>query len=75
MSSTLTWRRAGVGAPSRRIIGRARTGLEYVDTDDLLTHLPEQLEAVQKACLEASRAVAVRYFQYSAPLTWVHEEG
>ncbi len=67
--------RAGIGAPSRRVIGRARTGLEFLDADQLLEVLPAQLEAVQTACLETSREVATRYFRYSAPMAWVHEEG
>ena len=65
--------RAGVGDPARRVIGRTRTGLEYVDPADLLATLPQQLAIVQSACLEASRAVAARYFQYAAPVAWAHE--
>jgi uncharacterized alpha-E superfamily protein len=67
--------RAGVGDPSRRIVGRVRTRLEYVDTAELLAELPAHLERIQAASLEASAAVAARYFQYAAPLAWVHEEG
>jgi uncharacterized alpha-E superfamily protein len=65
--------RAGVGDPARRVIGRTRTGLEYVDRDDLIATLPHQLAVVQSACLEASREVAARYFQYAAPVAWAHE--
>jgi uncharacterized alpha-E superfamily protein len=67
--------RAGVGDPARRIVGRARTGLEYVDAGVLLAELPEHLERIQAASLEASAAVAKRYFQYAAPVAWLHEEG
>ena len=67
--------RTGVGDPSRRIVGRARTSLEYVDVSVLLAELPDHLERIQAASLEASAEVAARYFQYAEPTAWAHEEG
>ena len=67
--------RAGVGDPARRIIGRARTGLEYLDSGQLLDELPTQLASIQEACHAAAGAVADRYFQYAAPVAWLHESG
>jgi uncharacterized alpha-E superfamily protein len=67
--------RAGVDDPARRVVGRVRTSLEYVDGSTLLTDLPLHLERVQAAGLEASAAVGARYFQYATPVPWAHEEG
>ena len=67
--------RLGIADPARRTVGRARTGLEYADTDDLLTELPDHLDRLQRACQEATAAVAARYFESSMPVVWNHEEG
>ena len=68
--------RAGVGAPSRRIIGRARTGLEYVDAADLLATCPASWSAVQT---RVPRGLAARSrpatSQTARRSTWVARGG
>jgi len=66
--------RAGVDDPARRLVGRARSALEYVDRTDLLRFLPDHLEQLRETCALASEAVADRYFQYAEPVAWIHEE-
>jgi uncharacterized alpha-E superfamily protein len=62
--------RVGVTDLARRPIGLLRTRLEYSDASLLLDQLPELLSALQSTCVQASEAVADRYFQYVAPVTW-----
>lgn len=56
----------------RRVIGRMRNGLEYVDAGSLAERLPEVLKELQEACLVASRQIADHYFQYGSPVAWLH---
>jgi A predicted alpha-helical domain with a conserved ER motif. len=58
---------------ARRPIGQARTRLEYADIRSLVAELPAHLRALQHACATASAAVATRYFQHAAPVSWEHE--
>ena len=62
--------RAGLGDKARRSIGRIRTRLEYADPQLLTGQLAELLIAIQQTCLEASEAIAERYFTYAAPVEW-----
>ena len=65
--------RVGVADEARRVIGRARTGLEYRGAAELLVDLPGEMEGVQRACSEASNAVSRRYFPRSAAHAWTSE--
>jgi uncharacterized alpha-E superfamily protein len=62
--------RTGLDGEARRILGRARTALEFGHTEHLLDDLPRQLAMVQNACRGASSAVATRYFRQVAPVEW-----
>ena len=62
--------RAGVDDEARRILGRARTDLEYRRVGDLLGDLPTHLSDLEDACSEASTAIAGRYFRQAAPVGW-----
>jgi uncharacterized alpha-E superfamily protein len=62
-----------VADPARRIVGQARTALEYVEVADLVRDLSEYLVPVQEACASASQAVSRRYFTYATPLAWAQE--
>ena len=55
---------------ARRLVGRARTDLEFRPVDELLDDLPAVLSAVQSAGSAASAAVAARFFGSTAPLVW-----
>ncbi len=63
--------RVGVSDRARRVLGRARTGLEYRALAEILVDLPEEMERVQRACSAASDAVARRYFPRPATTAWV----
>jgi uncharacterized alpha-E superfamily protein len=65
--------RAGVTDPARRPIGRVRTRLDYAETGALLSGLPILLRDLQDACLQASEAIAARFFQYADPVAWALE--
>jgi uncharacterized alpha-E superfamily protein len=65
--------RAGIADTARRVVGQARTRLEYADTATLVEDLPHHLRALQRACASASAAVTARYFDQTVPITWVHE--
>jgi uncharacterized alpha-E superfamily protein len=62
--------RAGVDDPARRPIGRLRTRLEYADPAQLPAQIPELLAALQHACVQATEAIAKRYFQYEEAVAW-----
>lgn len=65
--------RIQLAAPSaRRVIGRMRTMLEYLDTGTLGAQLPAVLKELQETCLLASRQIAEEYFQYGPPVIWLH---
>jgi uncharacterized alpha-E superfamily protein len=66
--------RIGVTGEAHRIVGRARTMLEFMGTPDLLAQLPTRLEELQRTCSAASAAVTHRFFTEQAPQVWVPEE-
>ena len=66
--------RSGAGGEARRIIGRARTTLEYQTMDEIIHRLPVHLHEVQEACSMASAAIATTYFQLEATLAWRAED-
>lgn len=66
--------RVGVAGEAHRIVGRARTMLEFMSTPDLLAQLPARLEELQRTSSAASAAVTHRFFTEQAPQVWVPEE-
>jgi uncharacterized alpha-E superfamily protein len=62
--------RVGSTDVAHRLLGRARTGLEYRGVEELLSDLPGHLESIQTACAEATAAVGTRYFPH-AVISWV----
>ncbi|MDT7548251.1 MAG: hypothetical protein QOE84_645 [Actinomycetota bacterium] len=67
--------RTGVGDEARRLLGRARTDLEFRRAADLYDDLPVLLDGLQRTCAESGDAVADRYFHYSASTSWAREAG
>lgn len=65
--------RAGLDDEARRILGRARTELEFRRVHELVADLPSYLRSLQQACSEAGDAVAGRFFRQSAPQEWTLE--
>jgi len=62
--------RAGFDDEARRILGRARTELEFRRVHELVSDLPAHLLALQRACAEAGEAVAGRFFRQGGALEW-----
>lgn len=65
--------RVGVSDRGRRKMGLARTSLEYRRLEEILADLPEEMEKVQRACSDASEAVAARYFPRAVTTAWLEE--
>jgi uncharacterized alpha-E superfamily protein len=61
---------AGLGDKARRSIGRMRARLEYEDPRLLPSQLADLLSALQQTCVEASEAIATRYFTCAEPVEW-----
>ena len=62
--------RAGLDDDARRLLGQARTEIEFRSTADLLRDLPGHLFRLQRLCFDAGGAVAHRYFRAARPLEW-----
>ncbi len=60
--------RVGATAETQRLLGRARSELEFLRPGILLEHLEERLAGLQQTCRELGEALALQYF-HSAP--WV----
>jgi uncharacterized alpha-E superfamily protein len=54
--------RAGFADEAQRLLGRARTELEYRPLAELIGDLPAEMERLQQSCAEASDAISSRYF-------------
>ena len=66
--------RAGPEDEARRMLGRARTELEFRGVGELLADLPVHLSTIQQACADAGRAVAGRFFRQTAAQEWSLED-
>ncbi|WP_022872456.1 alpha-E domain-containing protein [Nesterenkonia alba] len=66
--------RTGKMDAARRLVGQARTFLEFHHTDDLMGELPEHLERVQAACSGASDAITAKYFYRASDHAWTGEK-
>jgi len=67
--------RTGVDDQARRLLGRARTDLEFRVADDLLVDLPALLDSLQQTCSQVGDAVSRRYFHHAGALAWSAEAG
>jgi uncharacterized alpha-E superfamily protein len=66
--------RSALDEPARRVIGRARTDLEFLSAANLLDDLPDRLHKLQQTVSTVSEEVTRRLFARSAPLQWSLEE-
>jgi uncharacterized alpha-E superfamily protein len=66
--------RVGVDDEARRILGRARTELEFRKVAELLTDLAGNLYALQVACAATSDALARRYFRSGTATAWTQSD-
>ncbi|WP_033340751.1 alpha-E domain-containing protein [Catenuloplanes japonicus] len=65
--------RAGVVTEAQRIVGRARTNLEFRGPDELLGDLGTVLSGLQRTCTQVNAAVSTRYFRQTSAVSWVSE--
>ena len=62
--------RAGTGAEARRLLGRARSELEFVRPGALLDSLENRLAGLQATCRDVGEALALRYFRFAPWVEW-----
>ena len=62
--------RLGVDDEARRLLGKARTDLEFRRVADLFDELPVLLNALQRTCADVGDAVADRYFAHGTSTAW-----
>lgn len=62
--------RAGPGAEARRLLGRARSELEFVRPGAVLDSLEERLAGLQATCRDVGEALALQYFRPTMWLAW-----
>ncbi|ULE31916.1 alpha-E domain-containing protein [Mycobacterium sp. IDR2000157661] len=66
--------RLGATAEAQRLLGRARSELEFLRPGVLLESLEQRLAGLQKTCHDVGEALAVQYF-HSAPWVAWHDAG
>lgn len=62
--------RVGATAEAQRLLGRARSELEFLRPGVLLETLEERLASLQKACRELGEALALQYFHAAPWVAW-----
>lgn len=62
--------RTGFSDEAQRLLGRARTELEYRPLAEILGDLPFEMERLQRSCAAASDAVTARYFAQEKWHAW-----
>jgi len=62
--------RDGAGAEARRLLGRARSELEFVRPGALLESLEIRLAGLQATCYEVGEALGLRYFRLAPWVAW-----
>jgi len=65
--------RAGVATDARRIVGRARTNLEFRGAEELIADLGGLLDGLERTCSQVNDAVSRRYFRQTSAVSWVQE--
>lgn len=65
--------RTGVATDAQRIVGRARTNLEFRGADELLADLGPVLASLERTCSHVNDAVSRRYFRQTSAVSWLPE--
>ncbi|MDG4767876.1 alpha-E domain-containing protein [Solwaraspora sp. WMMD406] len=65
--------RTGVVTDAQRIVGRARTNLEFRGADELLADLAAVLQSLERTCSHVNDAVSRRYFRQTSAVAWLPE--
>jgi uncharacterized alpha-E superfamily protein len=66
--------RLGATAEAQRLLGRARSELEFLRPGVLLESLEKRLGGLQETCADVGEALALQYF-HSAPWVAWHDAG
>lgn len=74
-SLTSSQSRVGETSNARRVIGRARNRLEFLDLRTLIEELPDLLEFIEQTCASANDEITDRYFRHVIVEPWATEEG
>lgn len=70
--------RLGATAEAQRLLGRARSELEFLQPGALLESLDGRLAGLQKTCRDVGEALALQYFHSAPWVAWTdagHGEG
>ncbi|BAX96957.1 hypothetical protein MSTE_01637 [Mycobacteroides stephanolepidis] len=67
--------RVGARAEAQRLLGRARSELEFMRPGVLLEDLPTRLAGLQQTCRELGEAVALQYFHAAPWVAWTDAGG
>lgn len=62
--------RVGARHEAQRLLGRARSELEFLPPGELLEDLQDRLVSLQKTCREVSEAIALQYFHAAPWVAW-----
>lgn len=62
--------RVGSRAEAQRLLGRARSELEFLKPGDVLEELQERLLSLQEICRELGEAIALQYFHTAPWVAW-----
>jgi uncharacterized alpha-E superfamily protein len=60
---------------ARQSLAGARGRLEFIDSTELLAHLPELLEMLEETCVAINNAVTDRFFRHEDFVLWSREGG
>ena len=66
--------RVGARAEALRLLGKARSELEFLRPHDLLDDLPKRLAALQKTVRDVGEAVSQQYFHVAPWVAWTNTE-
>ncbi|MFI6364402.1 alpha-E domain-containing protein [Nocardia sp. NPDC050630] len=67
--------RVGARHEAQRLLGRARSELEFLPPGALLEDLQNRLLSLQKTCREVSEAIALQYFHAAPWVAWTDQRG
>ncbi len=65
-----TGSRSGFSHEATRLLGRARTELEYRPLAEIVFDLPTEMERLQRSCAAASDSISARYFSGAESYVW-----
>ena len=66
--------RVGAKAEALRLLGRARSELEFLRPEELLDDLPAQLQGLQECIREVGEAVSLQFFHSAPWVAWTAPE-